>query len=261
MEIWIIRDGEKTGPLPEYTVRESIERGDLSGDEMGWHDGSPDWMPLREMEVFHSNFRETEEAIDLAPPPLPVRPRPFLRLWARLFDLYLYLGFVFGVMRLIGLDLVDTVSSSLNVFLLILPWVVLEGIAIHLTGTTPGKWLLGIRVQRIGGGALELGRSVHRAVRVYIYGLGMNLPILREACQCVALWYVLKHKAAWWDRVGQTEVRVKDGSPLRTVIFVLSFFAVMMTSGTIMKPISDDMLEKLQKAYPELMESVPRDEA
>lgn len=57
MEIWIIRDGEKTGPLPEYTVRESIERGDLSGDEMGWHDGSPDWMPLREMEVFHSNFR------------------------------------------------------------------------------------------------------------------------------------------------------------------------------------------------------------
>lgn len=261
MEIWLIREGEKTGPLQDYVVREAIERGDLDGGEMAWHDGSPDWMPLREMEVFRANFRKPETPSVILPPPLPVKPRPFIRLWARLFDMYLYLGFVFGIMRLLGLDLVAAVSSSMTAFLLMLPWVLLEGISIHLTGTTPGKWLLGIRVQRIDGDPLGLGQSVHRAVRVFIYGMGLHMPLLREACQCFALWYILKFKATWWDRIGKTETRVKEGSAGRTVTFVILFVSVIMITGLIMKPISDDMLEKLQEAYPGLAEPGAKKEA
>ena len=37
MEIWIVEDGGKKGPFETYLLRERIEAGELSGDELAWH--------------------------------------------------------------------------------------------------------------------------------------------------------------------------------------------------------------------------------
>jgi uncharacterized RDD family membrane protein YckC len=46
MEIWIGRDGERLGPFPDSEVRARLRRGEFTGEDLGWHDGLPDWQPL-----------------------------------------------------------------------------------------------------------------------------------------------------------------------------------------------------------------------
>ena len=36
MEIWIIRDGEKVGPIHDYDIRRKIETRELSRETMAW---------------------------------------------------------------------------------------------------------------------------------------------------------------------------------------------------------------------------------
>ncbi|MDA7539418.1 DUF4339 domain-containing protein [Akkermansiaceae bacterium] len=38
MILWIIKDGEKSGPLEDYEVREMIREGKVDRDTRVWHD-------------------------------------------------------------------------------------------------------------------------------------------------------------------------------------------------------------------------------
>ena len=169
MELWVIQEGEKTGPFNDYEIRERIESGELDAETRVWHEGAEGWKKLSEVEIFRSEFEERmvepEEPAKL-PPPLPNPPRPFIRFLARWFDFFLYLLLVFSVMRVMGVDIAAALLSPMFVALHLIPWVVLEAIAIHLRGTTPVKWLLGLRVQRRDGSLLNLSASVLRSFRV-----------------------------------------------------------------------------------------------
>ncbi|MHB1272277.1 MAG: RDD family protein [Rhodanobacter sp.] len=46
MEIWIGRDGERHGPYPEDEVRQWLQSGRLSRDDLAWYEGLADWQPL-----------------------------------------------------------------------------------------------------------------------------------------------------------------------------------------------------------------------
>src|SRR4051812_5933127 len=63
MELFIIRDGQQTGPFTEETVQDLLKKGGLRPNDMGWHKGLPAWLPLAE--VFEpASQRRTE------PPPV-----------------------------------------------------------------------------------------------------------------------------------------------------------------------------------------------
>jgi hypothetical protein len=57
MDIWIIRNGEKTGPIHDYEVRHKIEDGQLEPTTPAWHEGLPAWMPLGEIDLFRREFQ------------------------------------------------------------------------------------------------------------------------------------------------------------------------------------------------------------
>jgi Predicted membrane protein/domain len=46
MEIWIGRDGERHGPYKEEDVRAWLRSGQVSRDDLAWHEGLADWQPL-----------------------------------------------------------------------------------------------------------------------------------------------------------------------------------------------------------------------
>lgn len=46
MEIWIGRDGERHGPYKEDDVRQWLRSGQVSRDDLAWHEGLADWQPL-----------------------------------------------------------------------------------------------------------------------------------------------------------------------------------------------------------------------
>jgi len=63
MEIFILRDGEQTGPFNEDTVQTLFQRGSLTSADMAWRKGLPAWTPLGE--VLHPGSERPS-----APPPV-----------------------------------------------------------------------------------------------------------------------------------------------------------------------------------------------
>ena len=98
MDFWLIRNGEKTGPLPDYEIRSKIESGELGPDDPAWSDGMSNWVPLKTIALFSELFERPIEMaepgpINNEPPPLPDQPDPpavYRRFWARWFDLFVY---------------------------------------------------------------------------------------------------------------------------------------------------------------------------
>ncbi|OYU99182.1 MAG: hypothetical protein CFE26_26150, partial [Verrucomicrobiales bacterium VVV1] len=81
MDFWLIRNGEKTGPLPDYEIRSKIESGDLGPDDPAWSDGMPNWVPLKTIALFSELFERPIEIAEpdptnFSPPPLPSQPDP-----------------------------------------------------------------------------------------------------------------------------------------------------------------------------------------
>lgn len=246
MQIWIAEDGEKRGPFHTYEVRARIEAGELTGDELAWQEGSADWVALRDMELYQSLFSKPEPEVVVPPPLPPPRPRPFARLWARWFDLLLYLVLVFGLMRVLQLDMAAAVVSPWFMLTYLLPWVLLEAIALHQSGTTPGKWLLGVRVELAGsGGLLPLGVSVRRSFRVFVLGMGMNMWLFPILCHGLSLWVLLKTGTTFWDRVSGSRVRVGEVPAGRIVAFVILFLALLVALQFIMAPVTEEIMDGL----------------
>ncbi len=49
MEIFVIREGQQTGPFNEDNVQKLLKSGGLGADAMGWRKGLPGWLPLGEV--------------------------------------------------------------------------------------------------------------------------------------------------------------------------------------------------------------------
>lgn len=69
-----------------------------------------------------------------------------------------------------ALDVVSYGSNFLAV--LILP------IFLRYTGTTPGKWAMGIRLESINGGKLSGGEALYREGKIIWHGLGLFIPVV-----------------------------------------------------------------------------------
>lgn len=232
MRLWIVEDGEKRGPFHVYDLRERIENSELTGEELAWHEDRDDWVALKELDVFRSTFStegpaaSEEEPAAAAPPPLPRDPRPFLRFSARAFDLSIYWLLLYGGMRIGGADVI--VASPLFHQLMMLPYVILDGVLLHLWRTSPGKALLGIRIETEDGKACKMGTSLLRAVRVYIIGLGLLQPLIALFTGGFSLWFTLKNRIAPWDLLGRLRVQSSGVEAWRVIVFAMVFAAIMI---------------------------------
>lgn len=120
------------------------------------------------------NFRED----------IPKEIHPFRRFAARIMDMHLFSVFVqlilYVVLRVRPLpDGIIGVALQFVILFLFLP---VEALFLHLWGTTPGKWVMGIRVESAEGGKLTYFHALCRAWEVMKYGIGFNLPLWNWAC-------------------------------------------------------------------------------
>ena len=247
MEIWIAEGDGKRGPFETYLVRGRIEEGDLSGDELAWHKDQDGWVKLREMDVFRSSFEIPGEGVSGAlPPPLPVEPYPFLRFFARWFDISLYLLFFFSLFRLAGQDFVPMALGPF-LYLYFLPCLLLEAAILHKLAATPGKYLLGIRVSSADDKHLSIQAALVRSLRAFIVGLGLMVnPILTGICHVYCLWYLLRRKEAPWDTMTTTRVVAQNPQVSTVLRFSLLFLIVLSLLFVVLRPAFYTRLEEIR---------------
>lgn len=110
------------------------------------------------------------------------RPKPCP--WRRYFARYLDLGLYTTTCTLIALlffrrlDLITGLGWQILFTILGLGTMLLvEPLLLSRWGTTPGKWLLGLRVEAWGGGLLTYDAAFGRTMEVIWQGMGAEIPI------------------------------------------------------------------------------------
>ncbi len=251
MDIWIIRDGEKAGPIPDYEIRGKIEAGDLPASTPAWHDGMSGWRPLEEIELFRKEFVNappppptepagvdpyTTPAADPAPPPLPAATHFGRRFWARWFDMYLYTALWWFAMWASRQNIEAAMLNPWIMFFHYVPWFIFEAMLLHYSATTPGKWLLGLRVVNKDDSKLTLHESTRRSTRVLLTGVGFGWGILALFCQALSLFIARKLGAALWDHAGGHRVETAPLHPARLVGFIIIGFAALTLQFLVVSP-------------------------
>ena len=73
MQIYVIKNNEKTGPFSLEQVHATVQTGLLKYDDLCWHDGIPNWIPI-------SALFSASKPLTFAPPPLDAKQNANLSL-------------------------------------------------------------------------------------------------------------------------------------------------------------------------------------
>ncbi|MEO5914121.1 MAG: RDD family protein [Luteolibacter sp.] len=271
MEIWIILDGEKIGPLHDFEIRRKITTGELPASTPAWHEGSGDWKPLIEIDLFKREFELvsppeenpfTPPAVDSPPengndPSLPTPQACGRRFWARWLDLSLYSGVWWLGMWAAGQNIEAATINPWIMFFHYVPWFALEAVLIHQYATTPGKWLLGLRVLNNDSSRLDLGDSTRRSMRVLFTGIGFGFSYLAFFCQLLSLFMVKRTGSTLWDQSGGHRVIASPLHPVRVMACVFAYFVAMMMMFGVFSPYIVKETIRRNPEYKEYFEKNP----
>ena len=253
MDIWIIRNGEKNGPIHDYEARRRIQAGELPRDTPAWHEGLDGWRPLCEMAIFKDDFDwvqlgdldggssldDEDEALlaaGAAPPPLPTAPVLGRRFWARWLDIHVYIAVWWLGMWSSGRN-VEAVFGNLWIMAgQLVPWFIAESILIHHFGTTPGKWLLGLRVVNVNGTPLSLSAATLRSFRILVGGIGFGWSLLAVFCQTLSYFTAKRLGSALWDHAGGHRVEARPLVVWRLIAAACIFFAALQLQMAVIAP-------------------------
>ena len=178
MRYFIGKDGKQLGPFAEEQVRAKLVSGEVSHDDLGWHEGMPEWKPLRTL-FAASTFPAPEtprtgtSSIPLdssdfkAPEPSASLAGRGSRLGAYLLDQLIALVLILpGLWKLLQPfmkdleagnaptpeELLANIAPALPLLIIpLLAFVIVQVVMLVKNGQTIGKKMLGIRIVKLDG--------------------------------------------------------------------------------------------------------------
>lgn len=246
MDIWLIRNGEKYGPFPDYDIRRRIEGGELDPQSPAWHEGLASWGPISEIAIFKNEFAPKPKPIPIeeipvatqpaGPPPVPTKTKIFRRFWARWLDLTLFFAAFWLIAWATGRDVEAIFLSPWVSLAQFLPWFVIEIFLIHSIATTPGKWLFGMRVLNADGSRLSWSQSAQRSMSVYVLGIGLAWFPLAILAMGLSVYTAKRMGAPVWDHVGKHRVTTKKINPAAIIVAVFLFLGSSQAVNGVLSP-------------------------
>ncbi len=166
-------------------------------------------------------------AVDPAPASAFIYPRPFVRYFARIFDLAVYL-LISNLIFYLAFKVSPTASTTLVTGWSYCAYVLmfsLEPLLLHAFGTTPGKMIFGIKVLAGDGSKLSIRDAYIRSLRLLRFGFGFVIPIWNIVCLARSFASCKRMDVLEWDAGTRIE-RQKSIGAVRTVSFIAILFAV-----------------------------------
>ena len=240
-DIKAVRDGDL--PLPEALERHLDE---LAGEQVTLSKAETVCRAMKEAGVDYDHlnavkYLEELERARSVPVPVPesdVIPKvqaPWRRYFARCLDVSLYSLIRNGILlscglnRLVslqGMQLRDAVPVHLlNILFEGILMVYLESPLLHWFGTTPGKALLGLRVQDPDGGRLSFDKAFLRTLSVLFRGMGLCIPIVNIVQEYRSYEACTRGKTLPWEE--DSVLMLRDAKAWRTAVFVVLFIAIV----------------------------------
>lgn len=120
-------------------------------------------------------------------------------------------------------DLMATVGEIVLTFLLFLLW---EPLFISNTGTTPGKWIMGVSVHREDGKRIGFFTGIARYLWVWAVGLGLFIPLVALICMLIARSKLIADGWTAWDEGLKLQVTHKKRHPIVWVLVIVVVLGV-----------------------------------
>jgi uncharacterized RDD family membrane protein YckC len=159
--------------------------------------------------------------------------RPWVRYWARTFDIYLF-GIVLGIVLSVPLQGILTPAlERLLGLLIVFLWVFVEALLLSTGRTTPGKWLLKTRVVALDG-QLSYSKALARSFSVWWRGMGIGFPLTALIALLLSYRRLNARQITWWDEDVKTVVVHERIGPVRAVGFIvvlLTFFTLVLAGS------------------------------
>jgi len=148
--------------------------------------------------------------------------RPWVRYWARVLDIYLFALVAGFVLPLFSLDLLAVPGGDAGIGILILfLWMFAESFLLIMTGTTPGKWFLKVRLIPEDDLDFTYLDALKRSAKVWVMGTGMGVPIVSLVTLIISYNRLTKDGITAWDRDGGFTVEHGTIGWLRISILLL----------------------------------------
>ncbi|MBP9011133.1 MAG: RDD family protein [Smithellaceae bacterium] len=173
--------------------------------------------------------RSVHESINTEVSSSPVEAittRPWVRYWARMFDIYVFsiiCGFFLGIVAPQSLDKMN--AAALGMIILFI-WIFVESLLLSSFQTTPGKWLLKTKLVSASGEKINFSQALARSLKVWWRGLGTGFPIATLITLIVANKNLTRDGITSWDREsGFIVTHETIGVP--RILAAIAFFIVM----------------------------------
>ncbi|WP_128567037.1 RDD family protein [Methanocella paludicola] len=222
------KDNQSTVEVPESKLKELISSGQLSPDTLVWSSGMTEWVKA--------------SSIGSLVPDYDLKPHPWLRFFARQFDLMIYNFFLslFIVMVSIFLPSLEILYTGISgMFLLqiitVLTWIVPETILMAAFGMTLSKWVFNIKVRNASEAILSLGESFERSLGVAVKGLALGIPVFYLVTMLMSYNKLENTGRTSWDREGNFKVYHGKIGPIRMMaIFGLACIYILFRIITVL---------------------------
>ena len=164
------------------------------------------------------------------------KPHPWRRYFARQLDTTIS-GLIAEVVLIWGLSAVDpeagghlvniltTVGVYFQTMIIVALAVVPNALIVGLSGTSIGKWIFGIRVQRPDGRPIGVVRAVEREIRVLVGGLGLGIPLISLVTMITNCMGLVEKGSTGWDRDMRNVIPQRPNNVAQIVLSLLGFCA------------------------------------
>jgi uncharacterized RDD family membrane protein YckC len=125
----------------------------------------------------------------------------------------------------------NPIIASIVLYLILLP---AEAMMLSLFGTTPAKWLFGIRVTHSSGNLLYFSEALNREFRFFYQGVCFGIPFITLIPQLFAYRRLTKTGTTLWDKSTGAVVLHKKWGVIRTLFCTVTvLFVMILTSNFI----------------------------
>ena len=162
---------------------------------------------------------------------------PWRRLFARTVDictagLALFMILIFAFSATMPEQAAGFIKAIENPIIasvvLYLIWLPAEALLLSLFGTTPAKWLFGIRVAHADGNVLSFSESLNRSFLVFVQGVGLGIPFVALFTQLFAYRRLTKTGTTLWDTSSSAVVLHKKWGVFRALACTAAVFVVLI---------------------------------
>jgi uncharacterized RDD family membrane protein YckC len=168
---WFAEQGASHGPLTQSELVEQFRERKLALATLVWQPGMSEWQPISAVPTLKA-LLHPNRAVDLAD---TAWHRWFARVWLDYFFASMLVGIAVGIA---APDSGILKNNWAILWIAALIWIPLEAALLSSFGTTPGKFLVGLRVVSSEGEHLSYSQALARALQVWVNGMAFVIPVV-----------------------------------------------------------------------------------